>query len=77
MYFYPPDDEFATFIAARGEKHMEIMLAIFSSIELVKNSIFEFSKALYTSGNEINKKLHFICCTDVMRVTGCNLIITS
>lgn len=45
---YPPNDEFTTFGTTWGEKDVEIVLAIFSTVEFVKNAIFELPKALRT-----------------------------
>lgn len=40
------NDEVTAFIAARCEQHLEIALAIFASLELVKNAILEAAEAL-------------------------------
>lgn len=40
------DDEFVTFVAARSEQNMEIVLAILASFELIEDAVLEGPEAL-------------------------------
>lgn len=49
------DDEFTTLAAARSEQHLEVMLAVFATFELVEQTIRERPKTLGASEREGNK----------------------
>lgn len=49
---HSPDDEFAAFIAARGEEDVEITLAILATFEFVKDAVLEGAEALGASERE-------------------------
>lgn len=46
-----PDDKLIALAAARRKQHLKVVLAVLTTLKLIKQAVFELLKALCTTGN--------------------------